>query len=207
MQVDWGPKYTHLLRTRAYLTSLPQGLASYPECRTKGSVWRNIAAGTDMPRLLEGVPPELGVLPDTGILGSAWFPAVQHFAAHLAMRDCLFASDDAIYQHFRILNRRLLSGPLYRVMFALVSPHLVSHASDRRFAALFQGVTLRSKQTGPNQEHVRLQYPEKLIPRLVARLYLTAFEAALVLAGAKGLTGKLTEYTDTESHYELSWHG
>lgn len=205
MRPDWGPQYTHLLRTRAYLLALPQGLDSYPGCQTKGAVWRNIAAGTDIDQLVEKVPIHLGVLPDPNILGSSWYSAVQHFAAHLAMRDCLFATDDAIYEHFYKLNTRLLSGPLYKVMFALASPQLVAHASDRRFATLFKGVTLRTTTTGPTQCRVELRYPEKILPRLVARLYMTAFVAALELARARGVAGRMVEYSDTLATYELAW--
>lgn len=206
MKLDWGPKHTHLVRTRNYLASLPQGLGTHLECQVKGSVWRNIVAGTDMNRLMEGVPADLGILPDPAILGSAWFPAVQHFASHLAIRDCLFTSDDAIYEHFKRLNKRLLSGPLYRVMFALVSPDMVTHASDRRFASMFRGVTLKSMRVGLNREHLRLCYPEKLVPKLVARLYMTAFDAALDLAGAKGIVATMVEYDDREANYELTWY-
>ena len=51
-----------------------------------------------------------------------------------------------------------------------------------------------------------MSYPEKLVPKLVARLYMTAFDAALGLAGAKSIVATMVEYNDSEASYELSWH-
>jgi hypothetical protein len=61
-------------------------------------------------------------------------------------------------------------------------------------------------RVGLNREHLRLCYPEKLVPKLVARLYMTAFDAALDLAGAKGIVATMVEYDDREANYELTWY-
>jgi hypothetical protein len=206
MDLDWGPRYSHLLRTRAYLASLPNGLLSYADCRSKGSVWRNIYQWTDTRSLVDRVPPGIAVLPDADVLGGAWIPAAQSFAGHLVLRDCLFATDEAICEHFRLLDRRLLSGPMYKVMFALASPQMVVHASDRRFAALFQGITLEAQTVEPNRVQLVLKYPPGLLPPLVGRLYLIAFEVAVELAGAKGVTGKVITHGSTAATYDLSWY-
>ena len=201
-----SPKYTHLLRTRAYLKGLPAGLDSYPECRSKGSVWKNILHWTDTRSVIERVPEELGIVAEAAVLAGAWIPCVQSFAGHLVLRDCLFASDDAICEHFRLVDRRLLSGPLYKVMFALASPMLAVHAADRRFAAMFSGITLSAESQCPGQVKLVLSYPHGLLPALVGRLYLVAFEVAVELAGGKNVQGRVVEHGPTAAHHEITWH-
>lgn len=200
------PKYAHLLRTRAYLKDLPSGLLSFPACRSKGHVWRNILRWTDTRSLVGRVPDSVAIVPDADVLASSWISAVQSFAGHLVLRDCLFATDDAICEHFRVVDRRLLSGPVYKVMFALATPMLAVQAADRRFATMFQGFNLAARSERAGQAHLTMKYPRALVPALVGRLFLVAFEVAVELAGGKNVVGRVLQHGDTEAHYEITWY-
>jgi hypothetical protein len=205
MELALGPEYTHLLRTRAYLKSLPNGLKSYPECRGKGAVWKNILKHTDVGSLAGRVPAELAVLPEGDLLGATWMPLVQSFAGHLVLRDCLFASDEAIAEHFRVLDRHLLSSTLYRVLFAVASPRMAVNGASRNFGVMFQGIRLRALHEARDGVELELTYPPMLLPALVGRLYLVAFEVAVELAGGKRVSGKVLEHGNTYANYELTW--
>jgi hypothetical protein len=200
-----GPKYTHLLRTRAYLRSLPDGLRSYPECVSKGQVWRNILQLTDTTSLSDRMPPALAVVPDANILAGTWIPAVQSFAGHLALRDCLFRTDEEICDHFRKLDRRLFSGTVYRVLFALASPMMAVQGAGRTFGSMFKGLTLHARSEAPGSVHMTLRYPRDLLPPLVGRLYLVAFEVAIEMAGGKSIVGRVRAHGPTEAKYEITW--
>lgn len=205
--MDWArdSRYTHLLRTRAYLTSLPSGLSSYPDCCGKASVWRNILALTDTSALVDRLPDELAQLLQLSLPHGAWLPVAHSFAGHLLLRDCLFPSDEAICNHFRHLDRELLSGVLYKVLFAVASPSVMIQASDRRFGTLFKGIELQTRMVGKNRVEVALLYPVGLVPPLVGRLYLIAFEVAVELSGGTDVQGKLLVQRPTSTRYELSW--
>lgn len=198
-------RYTHLLRTRAYLRALPSGLDSYPDCRSKGQVWRNILRWTDVEPLGGRVPQSIDLIPDLNVLASSWIPLVQSFAGHLVLRDCLFPSDEAICDHFRMLDRHLLSGPVYRVMFALATPMMAVRGADRSFAAMFQGIRLQASAPGAQHTVLDLSYPPFLLPSLVGRLYLVAFEVAVELAGGKGVEGRVLSHGETSARYEITW--
>jgi hypothetical protein len=200
-----GLAYATLHRTGAYVTSLPEGLDSYPECASKASIWKNILRGTDASSLAGRVPPELLVFSSPSMLDGAWISAAQSFAGHLALRDCLFPTDDAICEHFRKLDRELLSGRLYRALFALASPRLVVHAADRRFGSMFKGITLEAHDSARHRVELSLRYPHNLLPPLVGRLYLIAFEGAVSLAGGKSVVGKVLDHGPTAAHHELCW--
>lgn len=130
---------------------------------------------------------------------------MQSFAGHLALRDCLFTSDDAICAHFRQLDRRLLSGPVYRVMFALASPMMAVRGADRSFSAMFRGLTLTASSAGSQRVDLRLAYPAGLLPALVGRLYLVAFEVAVELAGGHSVAGRVITHGPTAADYVISW--
>jgi hypothetical protein len=132
-------------------------------------------------------------------------PLVQSFAGHLLLRDCLFSSDEAICDHFRTVNRRLLGGPLYRVMFVVASPQMTVFGSERRFSTMFDGITLSTRKIDDNRAHLQLRYPPGILPPLVGRLYLTAFEVAVELAGGKDVRGKSLDNGSTLANYDLSW--
>jgi hypothetical protein len=201
----FSPKYANLLRTRAYLKVLPSWLASYPECRSKGQVWKNILQWTDTQALVGKVPEGVPIVPDSAVLATAWIPAVQSFAAHLVLRDCLFSSDEAIYEHFRVVDRRLLGGAVYKVMFALATPMLAVKAADKRFGTMFQGITLHASSDRDGHVSLELRYPRCLLPALVGRLYLIAFEVAVELAGGTEIAGTVLRHGDTSAQYEISW--
>lgn len=205
MDPPWDRAYASLPRTRAYVRGLPEGLDSYPECASKASVWRNILKWTDASSLAGSVPPELLVFSSPDMVDGAWISAARSFAGHLALRDCLFPTDEAMYEHFRMVDRELLSGRLYRVLFALASPRMVVHAADRRFASMFKGITLEARDAGTHRVQLSLKYPPGLLPPLVGRLYLIAFEEAARLAGGKNVVGKVLEHGLTDELQELSW--
>jgi uncharacterized protein (TIGR02265 family) len=205
MDPAWGVGYEHLELTRAYVADLPHGLASYPECRSKASIWKNILRWTDTDALSGRVPPDLTVFAAESLLDAEWMSAAQSFAAHLALRDTLFSTDAALAEHFRMLDRKLLSGRLYRMLFALTSPERVVHAADQRFRAMFAGITLEARLVRPAGVEVSLRYPPRLLPPLVGTLYLVAFEVAVELAGASGVKSRVLEHGDTSARYELSW--
>lgn len=205
MDPAWGPKYPHLQRTRAYVASLPNGLDSYPECRSKGSIWKAILRATDTSSLAGRVPPELFALERDSLYDSAWMPMVQNFACHMVLRDCLFPADRMLAEHFRKINRDLFTGPLYRVLVALASPAMLIQAADRRFAALFQGIDIKVVMTGPNSARLTQTYPPDLVPALIGRMFLVGFEVAVELAGGKNLSGRVLEHGKTEARYELRW--
>ena len=205
MDPTWGPEHEHLPRTRAYVASLPKGLASYPECRGKASIWKNIRRWTDTGQLLGRVPPELTVFSSENLLVNTWMSAAESFASHLALRDLLFASDAAIVDHFRMVDRQLLSGPLYRMLFAVATPLRVLHAADRRFNAMFEGITLVARQEDSRRVSLSLKYPPRLLPPLVGSLYLVAFEVAAELAGGKAVKSRVISHGDTAANYELTW--
>ena len=144
-------------------------------------------------------------MPDSAVLATAWIPAVQSFAAHLVLRDCLFSSDEAICEHFRVVDKRLLGGPVYKAMFALATPMLAVKAADKRFGTMFQGISLRASSDRAGHVLLELQYPRRLLPALVGRLYLVAFEVAAEMAGGQDVVGRVLRHGETAAQYEISW--
>jgi hypothetical protein len=103
------------------------------------------------------------------------------------------------------VDRRLLGGPVYKVMFALATPMLAVKAADKRFGAMFQGITLRAASDRDGHVLLELRYPRYLLPALVGRLYLVAFEVAVEMAGGRDIVGRVLRHGETAAQYEISW--
>ena len=83
------------------------------------------------------------------------------------------------------LNRDLLSGAMYRVLFAFVSPKRVLTGAASRWGQMHRGTDLRAIRVTDAEAVVRLTGPPNLVPHAVAIAYGTAMRAALELAGGE----------------------
>ena len=86
-----------------YLTSLPNGLDSYPQCEVKGSVLRQLADSTPVPFPSQGLPPQLEALVETPPLPSDWIPEVHFNALMLAHEDLIDPTTFREWVYKRIL--------------------------------------------------------------------------------------------------------
>jgi hypothetical protein len=82
---------------------------------------------------------------------------------------------------------------------------LAVHAADRRFATMFSGITLSAESRRPGQAALELKYPPGLLPALVGRLYLVAFEVAVELAGGRDIASRVVQHGLTSAQHEITW--
>ena len=194
-----------LPRVRAYLAALPQGLASHPECRQKGSVLRVFTEGLPLERHVEALPEAIRsyVLAPPPV--SAWLPEVHVHALYLATADLLFADDEAFAQQAYDRNLKLLSSPLYRVLFRLVGAQRLLGSVSGRWSHMHEGSSLEWKADGARTGLCTLRYPQAHVSPLLARCYVSAFSAAIVISGEKGVQASVASQTSTTLEARLSW--
>ena len=193
-----------LIQTSAYLRDLPSGLDSYPACVAKASVYRAFLDATDLSKVRDKLPPAARELVDRPLVHSSWVSEVRSTVLYLAARDLVFTSDEAFIDHFRVVNRQLISSPAYRVLFGLVGPRLLLQTLPRRFAALHRGVTVSGEAAG-NSGELLIEHPAHLIPRLIGRCYLTGLEVAVEAAGGKAPKAQLANFRPDRSLLTVTW--
>jgi uncharacterized protein (TIGR02265 family) len=187
-----------------YLAALPRGLGAYPACQQKAGILRTFMTAEMRQCIEAAVPPELRELLVHPPPVTAWIPEVQATALYLAGRDAM-GSDEAYVDMAYGLNRDLLSGAMYRVLFAFVSPTRVLMGAASRWGQIHRGTDLRAVTVTRAEAVLRLTGPPNLIPHVMALAYGTAFRAALELAGGKNVVVSCRRDGPEGCTYLASW--
>jgi hypothetical protein len=188
----------------AYLASLPHGVGSYPGYVQKASVYREFIEHMPLTGL-DGLPAPVAELLTSRVPVGAWVPEVHAHALYLAIADVhLPDEEDFLYRKLQA-NRRMLRGPLYRLMMVLVSPDRLIRAGSERFSRFHRGITFKATQTGPGAMTARLDFPAHLVPDLIARSYAVAFRAAFEAAGGKRTDVTIVGSTATHVDFVGTW--
>lgn len=192
----------------AYLAGLPAGLASHPRCMAKGSLLR------DALRLRPIAPPQ-GSLPEP-ILAlieqppavNAWVHEVAFNAAVLAIYDEAFGGRDldGFEDWVCDFNRDLFRRPVYRVLFALVSPSRLVALSASRWSAFHRGTSLLILERSEESARLRVEFPRGLFVRPMLRAISGGVRAAVTVAGATEVVSELETIAETSAEYSLRWN-
>lgn len=199
---------TGLRRVDAYLASLPNGLASYPDIVQKASVYREFIRFLPTGKLLGKLPEPVEALLTKPRSASAWVCKVHTTALMLGLAETAFAGDEDFVARCLVANKELLTGPLYRLLMMVASPAYLAKNSETRWNTFHRGVKMVTESLPEGKTgtvRLRLEYPKKLIPDLLARSYTTAFQAALEAAGARGVAVEVVRYDDEACTFKCTW--
>lgn len=190
----------------AYLSDLPAGLDSYPDHRQRGSILRQFLEGRSAAELARRLPPTLGELVLNPPPLSSWLPEAHATAVYLAIRDLYSKSDDDFVEHCYQGNRRLLSGPTWRIMFLVVTPESLLRGGNARWAKMHDKVELRVEpKDEPGKVELELRFPRALVPPLMSRVHGSGFRAAVEVAGGKDVAFALSSSGETASRLVGTW--
>lgn len=165
-----------------YLGRLPNGLHSYPEARCKASVI-NSFVGQHRGALAEVVDEPVRELLTSPPPDSLWVPEVHATVIFVAQRMLFFDSDEAYVQFAEEENFRLISSPLYRMMFKLFSPLRAGKLISSGYARFHQGSESRVIASTPTSFDIHAVCPEHLFPTWLIHAQFTGAVAALRVGG------------------------
>lgn len=188
----------------AYLAALPKGVHAHPECLHKGSVVRQVLKAFPIDRLPR-LPEPIQKLIDEPPLPSSWVREVHAIALYLAICDAHFETDDSYVTFSANFNRKLLQGPLYRVLMWVATPNRLMNHAGMRWGALHRGSTLKVEPAGERQARGRVSYPTELFPLLLLRCFATAFQAAIEGSGGKNVRLEMRHRDPLQAEYDVFW--
>ncbi len=192
-------------RMTAYLAQLPAGVDSYPDVLEKASVYREYLVGVDCEALRRVLPPPLLPMIDAPPPSSAWVSEVHVAAFFLALSDTL-GEEAAFLELAYRANRRLLGGPMYRLLFSLLGPRTILKGAQSRWGHFHRGVTMHVAFADDERgATVRLTFPPKLLVPLLFRSYGEAFRAAAEVAGAKDASVRIEAHGDGYVRFAIDW--
>jgi len=190
-------------RASAYLSQLPYGLDSFPECTCRTDVARIIL--DEFPTLLAtGLPPGLPRILTTAVRSKDVIPDVWGVLLRLMLRDGGVPDDASFLKWHAEMSAKVFATPMYRMLMHVLSPTLVLAGAQRRWNAYRTGTHL-SSEGDKRGATLKLAYPKGLYTHLVVRCYAELFRASLQAAKAQDVLIAVTSHTPTETTYSLSW--
>ena len=191
----------------AYLSALPDGLDSYPDCQIKAVFLPSVLE--DYPlrsvSVIDRLPAVLADWVRSPPPSSAWLPQV-HFRCILrAILDQYFKGDEAAMVAWSYgAQKKLLGGPLYRVMFALLSPERVAQLAPQRWGHFHRGLSMHV-DIHPRQVEGTLRYPPNIYRRFDHELSLAGIRAVIELAGGRDIRLEILETSPTQGRSRITW--
>ncbi len=185
----------HFPTLAAYLSSLPEGLASHPSAQIKGAVLRDVYIPAPL-RVVEGLPDEVRELILHPPPHSVWVPEVHfHALLHAAYDHFFIHRMDEYDQWISSSVRSLLNSPLYRIAFFVISPARLRRSMQSRWELVRRGTELQLEELADASWMLRIKHPFALYSDLHRRTRAVTLRTTLECAGAKGVTIEFGQVT------------
>ena len=187
-----------------YLSVLPQGLDSYPQYVAKASLLRSILDDHPLTQFASELPRALVDLAVRPPPLSAWVSEVHFHAITRVVSDLHFRERSQFVAWSYEAQKRLLSSPLYSLLFAVISPERGLMLAHSRWETFHRGITLRVERM-PGQSRVIYGFPPHLFDEFDLGPTLEGLRAAFELMGAKSIQIFDQQVTPTSARATFSW--
>jgi hypothetical protein len=192
-------------RLHEYLCVLPDGLASYPECRSKAVLIRTAIEGHDVAALPPGLPPAVQEMIEQPPATGLWVPAVFSDAVFYAMIDTHYPTPEAVYKWTRERTFRAARSKLYRALTRVARPMMLLKMTSAVHGLFQRGTTLETERTTSTSARLRLSHPPHLHGGLNHYSNVALFEAMIEIAGGLAPRVQMIASEPTFARYETAW--
>lgn len=187
-----------------YLERIPGGLAAYPHCIAKASLLRSVLQDFAIDRLAPGLPSVLADLVRNPPHSGHWIPEVQFRAIMRAILDEYFGDPAKFVAWTYSAQQRLLGGPLYRMLFVLMTPERIARVAHSRWGSFHRGSQI-DFEIFSRHGIVTLVHPPHCYALLDHESTMAGFRVAIELAGGRQVESTLIECGATTARSRLSW--
>ncbi|MBX3272994.1 MAG: hypothetical protein KF729_22215 [Sandaracinaceae bacterium] len=188
----------------AYLASLPAGLDSYPQARSKGTLLRSSLDGHRVEPLLDGLPERLAALISSPPPAGVWVPAVHSDAVFHVVRDHYYPSDEAVRAWTLERTRATVHKPMYRALVRVAGPAVLLRMGAKVHGLLQQGTSVDVVVEGRRVE-VTERFPPHLHSREVLLANVALLESLVEITGGASPAAAMLDESPTRARYECTW--
>jgi hypothetical protein len=188
----------------AYLERLPNGLASYPQCRCTAN---NVIAARDASPAVfraDGIDASLRRTILELRNPSLWVPDVLNVLSHLMVRDHDFDSDEGYLVWHQTQIGKLLETSAHRVLMFAIPPRLVMTLVTTAFNRIRRGTSLSTRRT-PDGLEILLRHEADIYPEIILRGMAVIWREAILHANGKNVRVDLVRRTATETCFQAHW--
>lgn len=190
----------------AYLDQVPRGFDSFPSCLIKASVIRDALNNkplADDPSLPAPIRAFLQNPPPV----SSRVPEVLSNAMLLTLYDVHFGAlgRQAAWDWMHAATYKLLRTPLYRILFAVLSPERLLSGLAQRWQAFRRGSELIMTDKNAGSARLKLVFPAGLHTDLTLDLLSAAIQAAIDCSGARSVNVEVQARSAGEAVFACRW--
>lgn len=187
-----------------YLASLPDGLASYPECKTRGTVISSAAHGHAADSFPDGLPACVRTMLETPPLPGAWLSAVHSDALFFAVVDRNYPSADAMLEWTKERTLRTAQSKMYRALTRIVGPSMLLRMVGHTHQMFQRGTEMHA--TGiPGGMKLVMSHPPFLHSGFNHLANVAMIEALIGLATTEVAQVEMTSSEPSRAVYVAKW--
>jgi len=191
-------------RLAEYIDVLPDGLASYPECKAKGTLVTSALEGHDTSDLGDGLPDPVVQMLRSPPHPALWVPGPMSDAIFYTVVDAFYPDDDAVMEWTRRRTMQTANSKMYRALSRVARPTTMLKMAAGVHGMFQKGTDLAVEGKDGDVKFV-LTHPPFLHGGLNHRVNVAMFEALLMGAGAFEPRVEMTESTPTRATYHARW--
>lgn len=177
----------------AYMASLPDGIDSYPDATTKGSMVRLFIQGIPS-GMVEHLPDKLRSWIEVPPQVTERVPFVVLGALGHASRDLRFFEYREFLDWFAMGMAGVLANPMYRILVSMADPLRMVRKSPHAWSAFYKGLDRTNLEIYENGSRGMVTYPPHLMDKVLADAAAVTFVRALALSRAADPTVEVEEW-------------
>lgn len=189
---------------KAYLDSLPDGLNSYPECRSKASVMASSLDHEIAPDVLEHLPQSIVELVERPPPPTIWIPAVYSDALFHVVCDVHYPKHTDVLDWIERRTRTMAAHKMYQSLMRVAGPKILLRSAAMAHG-LFQKGTDLDAEISPSGARLVLSYQPYLHSSLNTLSNVPLWRVVIELTGGENVRVDRVEHTSRRAVYECSW--
>ena len=189
----------------AYIRQLPDGLDSYPDCKSKAVLVRTAVESVDTRGLPPGLPDPVRTLVEQPPAQGLWLPAVHSDAVFYAIADRFYPTAEAVHVWSRERTMSGVRSPIYRALTRVAGPWALLKMASKTHGLFQKGTDLRAESSGTKALRLTLTHPPYLHGGLNHLANVEMFSVLIEVAGGQDVQVDMAVSEPEQAVYLASW--
>ena len=193
-------------RLEEYVSRLPYGLDSYPECQTKGVVLASALGDFPFHDSWNELPAVVLARIVTPPLATEWVSSALTNAVQCVVADTYHPTDSALLSYNRARTLKVADSGTYRTLARVAGVKILMRGAVRMHAMFQRGTDFRLVSVGDRAVTLYLEHPPFLHGGGIHLANEAVFGTLIETAGGRSVSVKMSESSARRAVYDVTWH-
>lgn len=192
-------------RLTDYLAKLPAGLASYPECQTKGVVLASALGDFPFHETWNELQQDVLARIVTPPVATEWVSSVLTNAVQCVVADTYHPTDAQVLSYNRARTLRVADSVTYRTLARVAGVKILMRGAVRMHAMFQRGTDFRLVSVADREATLFLEHPPFLHSGCIHLANEAVFGTLIETAGGTSVSVRMTESSARRAVYAVTW--